>query len=109
MGAIMMFDTQAAVDRLQSAGFSEVQAKGVSATLKEVFSVASEGLATKTDLKELENRLEIKIADLKSEIADLRGDNRAIKAEIGALKWLIGTVLIGVLAIIARLYLHAGV
>jgi hypothetical protein len=36
---------------------------------------------------------------LSLEIAELKGDNKAIRAELGAIKWLVGTVLFGTLAI----------
>ncbi|MDR2638901.1 MAG: CCDC90 family protein [Helicobacteraceae bacterium] len=102
MSVIMAFDTLATVERLQAAGFQESQAKGVSAVLKEALGVASEGLATKQDLKAEIAALDTKLS---LEIAELKGDNKAIRAELGAIKWLVGSVLLGTLAIIVKLFL----
>lgn len=82
------FDTLKLARKLEAAGFPPKQAADTAGALAESLAEVS-GLATKDDLALLESRLEAKI--------------EAIKAEI--LKWLFGTALAQVGAIVALLKL----
>ena len=78
-----LFDTLEAADALARAGLPEQQAKAIAATMRKA---VSEGVATKSD------------------VAELRAEIGAVKAELWAVKWVLGFVLAVVLAMAARLF-----
>lgn len=124
--------TQAA-DRLESAGVTQQQARGVTSALSEAMTV---GTALKADLEDVRSDLKTEIADarsdLKADIADVRSDLKAeiadvrselkaeilevrseLKSEIAAvrsdglvLKWMTGFLLALVVAIFVKLFVH---
>ncbi len=70
---VLAFDTHAFVKKLKEAGFSELQAEAqADALIKALVQFREEmhldELATKRDLRELELRLEAKLAENKAEI-----------------------------------------
>lgn len=84
------FDTLKFVERLTAAGVPEAQAKAEAQALAEALSEsASNILATKHD-----------ITDLKQEMAE-------IKADIRLLKWMLGVVLGGIVALVLRSFFPA--
>ena len=84
------FDTLKFVERLTAAGVPEAQAKAEAQALAEALSEsAANVLATKHD-----------IVDLKQEMAE-------IKADIRLLKWMLGVVLGGIVALIVRAFFPA--
>jgi len=69
----LAFDTHAFVKRLHDAGFTDAQAETLTALHQEIVNATLEQvhqkeLASKQDLKETELRLELKIAETKSEL-----------------------------------------
>ncbi|GHU11406.1 hypothetical protein FACS1894185_4600 [Betaproteobacteria bacterium] len=60
------FDTLQFSKKLQARGFKPEQAEGISETLQEIINVAE--VATTRDIKELEAKIEVKLAETKSEI-----------------------------------------
>jgi uncharacterized pyridoxal phosphate-containing UPF0001 family protein len=55
------FDTYELIKELKQSGFNEEQAEGLSSALKKTHELQLEGLATKQDLDNGLNRLELKI------------------------------------------------
>ena len=60
-----MFDTLSCSRKLQELGFTREQADGFAQLQKEIID---DKLATKQDLRELEVRLDIKLAELKNDL-----------------------------------------
>lgn len=78
-----LFDTLEAAEALTHAGPTEAQAKAIVAAMRKA---VSDNVATKGD------------------VAELRGEIGAVKAELWAVKWVLGFVLAIVLAMAARLF-----
>jgi hypothetical protein len=57
-------DTLEIVKRLREAGFSEPQAEAVTTIFRDVREADFAGLATKTDLRELEQRMTIRVGGM---------------------------------------------
>ena len=72
----LAIDTLEFVKELKAAGFNDAQAEAVTHVVKRAREADLGDLATKGDLRELEARLEIRIAELKAEV----------------LKWVIGSI-----------------
>lgn len=69
----LAFDTHAFVKRLHEVGFTDIQAETLTALHQEIVNATLEQihhkeLASKQDLKETELRLELKIAETKSDL-----------------------------------------
>lgn len=62
--ATMTFDTLKFTKRLEASGVSREQAEAFSEAFKEANDVQIEDLATKTDLKDIEYRMTIKLGGL---------------------------------------------
>lgn len=75
----------AAILKPQSVGFSAEQVTALA------YLVDTQA-ATKSDLEASEHRLELKI--------------EAVKSDVNLLKWMMGFLLAGMLAILLRLYVH---
>lgn len=67
MNLALTFDTHAYVKRFKAVGFTDPQAEEVVSALSEVRDARLEELATKGDLKQGLQELEVKIAEAKSE------------------------------------------
>lgn len=65
MSTAILFDTLAYAKKLKEAGVPERQAEVQAETFAEM---VEERMATKQDVKELELRMDVKLADLKAEI-----------------------------------------
>ena len=93
---MMNFDTLNAVKQLQGFGFEQRQAEGVVEVLKETQSASIENLATKDDLKGVENSLRSEIKDVRNDMkvmdAALNGRIDAVKAELVSFKWILGVL-----------------
>lgn len=81
-----------AILKLQAAGFSVEQVTALA-------DLIDTQAASKSDLLEVEHRLDSKISDVK---ADITG----IKAEQGLLKWMLGFVLAFQVAIFVKMVVH---
>jgi len=92
----LTFDTHAFIKRLMSSGMPEAQAETVSDLVKESQDSTIATLATKADLCQ-------EIVALK---ADIGAETAPLKAELLLLKWMVGTVLVLVLGVFAKLYGH---
>ena len=102
------FDTHAFIKRLKDAGISEIQAEAHTEALTqalEQFRIEARlaDLASKRDLKEVEVRLEARIAETESRLGI-----RIKEIETSLLKWVIGLLLAqtGVLITAFKLFSH---
>ena len=86
MNDAIVFDSHRFVRNLTSSGFTESQAEALA---NEQAQLLNSNLATKTDLKAVESRLEVKIAnvqaDLEVKLANLDAKIASSKSDI--LKW----------------------
>ncbi|PZN80988.1 MAG: DUF1640 domain-containing protein [Candidatus Methylumidiphilus alinenensis] len=99
--ATITFDTLKFVEKLRAAGVPEAQAKAEAEALQGVFAETPETqLATKTDIVRLERRLDgfdAKIDRLETKLS----------GELTLVKWMMGLVLGGVIALIMRAFFPA--
>jgi hypothetical protein len=86
-------DALGLAEDLEKAGFSRDQALGMARALRDH---ASETLASKADLRELELRLETRFAQLEQKIGDV---------QIGLIKWFTGIMIAQAAAIVALIKL----
>ncbi len=77
------FDTLKFTRKLESKGFTKEQAEGVAEAFAEA---ASDELATKADLANLERNIDVKLAELRAEL----------RAEIKLNRWMLGIVIAAV-------------
>ncbi len=96
--ATITFDTLKFVEKLKAAGVPEAQAKAEAEALQGVFAETLETqLATKTDIVRLERRLDgfdAKIDRLETKLS----------GELTLVKWMMGLILGGVIALIMRAF-----
>jgi len=96
--AAITFDTLKFVEKLKAAGISDAQAKAESEALQGVLAeTLGSQLVTQTDLIKLERRLDG--IDAKIDRLDTR-----ISGELTLLKWMMGLVLGGILALVLRAF-----
>ena len=86
------FDTLKYANRLKKAGVPPEQAEEQASALSEAFEVNLKDLATKGDLAELKKDLQLEIAP--------------IKADILLLKWMVGVIVAGVVALVIKAFLR---
>jgi len=104
MSMAAAFDTLRAAKSLQAAGFAQEQAEAVAAAIR-----SGQGeLATRQDVSTLRGEL----AGLRSvqeaqqaELGGLRADYAGLRAEVSAIKWVLGLVAALNIAILVRLLL----
>jgi hypothetical protein len=77
------FDTLKFVKALKTAGFDDVQAEVLSEALKEAQDFRLADLATKSDLRELELKME---------------------GELKLLKWMVGAILAGIVSLVLKAF-----
>lgn len=97
------FDTHKFVRTLREAGFEEKQAEAVSEALKDVQVEAAQTsteLATKLDLKDLELKLELKIAENNTLIEKTKSDLSRLYVSLVVLQT---TLITGILLKVAHL------
>ena len=96
----VIFDTLAFVKKLKQSGFAENQAEALSEAFKEAQKTAIDDLATKADIKELQQTTKIDIKEL-----DLKIENKLakIEGEITLIKWMLGFVLAANLSILVKI------
>ena len=82
------FDSLKLSDKLKTAGFSADQAE----TVVRVIAEAQDELVTKKDLD--------------SALAPLRIDMAVLKTEISQIKWMLGFVIAGIAAVLAKVLSH---
>jgi len=86
--ATITFDTLKFVEKLKSAGIPEEQAKAISEAFRDASGDAD--LATKRDIRELELKIETRFEQ--------------IKGELTLMKWMLGILLGGIIALILKAY-----
>ena len=91
-----MIDALGLAEDLEQAGFPRDQAHGLVRALRER---TAEDLAAKTDLRELELRLEGRLVQIEQKIAD---------AQIAMIKWFTGVMIAQAAAIVALIKLLPG-
>jgi hypothetical protein len=77
-GAAVTFDTLKFANRLKAAGIKPLHAEAEAEALSDVFAANLKELATLDDLKQMESRLDAKLAEMKFDI----------------LRWVIGIALV---------------
>ncbi|GHU45358.1 hypothetical protein AGMMS50289_16420 [Betaproteobacteria bacterium] len=82
------FDTLQLVKDLEASGIKTQQAEAINKALKNVMTTAE--VATKHDLKELESKVDIRMAEL--------------NAEMKMIKWMSGATMAGVISIIMKTF-----
>jgi hypothetical protein len=86
--ATITFNTLRVADKLKSAGFTAEQAEAVVRVIAE----AQEDLVT--------------IKDLDAALSPLKTDLAVLKTEVSQIKWMLGFVIGGIIAILAKLLSH---
>ena len=86
--ATITFDSLRVADRLKSAGFTAEQAEAVVRVIAE----AQEDLVT--------------VKDLDAALSPLKIDLAVLKTEVSQIKWMLGLVIGGIIAILAKLLSH---
>ena len=89
--ATITFDTHKFIRRLQASGMPEEQAEAITDAFKDA---QSEAVATRRDLKELEIKLEAKLDRLDAKFT----------GEFTLIKWMMGLLLGGVVALILKAF-----
>ncbi|MDR0746979.1 MAG: CCDC90 family protein [Helicobacteraceae bacterium] len=100
--SILKFDTLSVVRELEGYGFEPRQAEGVVEVLKKTTEAGSEDLATKgdvalvrSDLKEVETRLDAKIDKVEAALdAKIDKVEAVLSAKLDILKWIGGVIAI---------------
>ena len=93
------FDTLRFTKKLRQAGFTEAQAEAFAEAQKETLGeIAGAQIATKDDIFELKN-------EIKDAKTSLESKNMVIESEIRLMKWMLGTTLGCVIAILVRLFI----
>jgi len=92
--AMAASDTLKFVERLTAAGISAAHAKAEAEALRDVLEVNLKDLTTKQDLRELKLEMDHKI---ERELAPVRAD-------LVLVKWMLGLVLGGILALIIKTF-----
>ncbi|MGH8624462.1 MAG: DUF1640 domain-containing protein [Gammaproteobacteria bacterium] len=87
--ATVTFDTLKFVEKLKAAGVPDAQAKAMSEAFRDAQGELE--IATKRDLKELELKIETRLEGLRGELT--------------LIKWMLGLLLGGVLALILKTFL----
>jgi hypothetical protein len=118
------FDTLKFANRLKTAGVPSAQAEAEAEALADVFEVGAQELATKTDIRQLEERTDAKFDLLRKDLAALEVglrsdldrrfagvDNRfasvdtrfaKMEGEMSLLKWMLGVVIAGILSLVLK-------
>ena len=86
--ATITFDSLRVADKLKSAGFTAEQAEAVVRVIAE----AQEDLVT--------------VRDLDAALSPLKTDLAVLKTEVSQIKWMLGFVIGGIIAILAKLLSH---
>ncbi len=92
--AIAAFNPLALARRLKDVGMDEPQAEAVADGLHEA---VTENVATKADIAAVK-------ADVAAVKADVETVEKTLRAEMGAVKWMVGLTLALALAVLARLF-----
>ena len=99
--ATIAFDTLKYTDKLKAAGISDSQARAEAEALQAAFSDALDSqLATKTDIMRIERRMDGLDAKIDKLDAKLTG-------ELTLVKWMMGLILGGVVALFLRAFFPA--
>jgi hypothetical protein len=89
--ATITFDTHKFIRKLESAGFTTDQAEAVADAFRDASGEAD--LATKRDIRELELKIENRFEQ--------------IKGELTLIKWMLGILLGGVIALVSKAFFSA--
>ncbi len=125
--AVTTFDTLKFANALKAAGVPDKQAEAEATVLSEFMQINIKELATKQDLEQLGKDLRQEIAqqgkDLRSEIAQsqfklsqdilsldakFEKNNAQIRGEQVLVRWMLGFVLAGIVALLIRLFVMKG-
>ena len=96
----LAFDTHKAVKALKEAGFGDIQAEAVVATVGDAISG---DVATKGDIAVLKTDIAEFKADIKAAIAALKADIAEFKAEIYRHLWLMAVGIVGLTVTLVKL------
>ena len=110
MTMTIQFDTLRYVEKLKSAGMPEAHAKASAEALSTALEQSiSTTLATKDDIHDVKNDIRAVKEDIrgvKTDMnvmkAELRTEIGQIRAEQKVMQWMLGTIVVGVVSLIAR-------
>ena len=80
------FDTHQAVKAITGSGLDDTQAEAIVTTINKAMN---QGLATKSDMKEVKSD----IVALKADVVTLKVDMKSQNADLLVLKWMVGLVI----------------
>ena len=103
----LAFDTHKAVKALKEAGFGDIQAEAVVATVGDAISgdVATKGdiAVLKTDIAGFKADIKADVADIKADVAGFKTDIAEFKAEIYRHLWLMAAGIVGLTVTLVKL------
>jgi hypothetical protein len=89
------FDTHKLITTLEAAGMPVQQAEAVSAAIRE--SATGADAVTRKDLQ----------IELQKEVSPVKLELAAVRADIVLLKWMLGVVVAGTIALVMKAFLHS--
>ena len=114
--ATATFDTHKFIKNLQAKGISEEQSEAIVETVVGIQQAANENFAPKAEVNLFKSELkhdmnlidkglrhEIKTVEQKLD-AKINSVEQSLRAEINLLKWMVGTVIVGVLTLLAKAF-----
>ena len=107
--ATVTFDTLKFVETLKAAGIPEAQAKALAEAQREAFAeTLNTTLATKSDIFGLKQDISDVRSGLKQDISDVRSELKQdisdVRSELKVVKWMLGILLGGVIALILKAF-----
>ena len=100
-GMETVFDTLAYTRRLTQAGVEDKHAEALTDALRAAFS---EGVATRADIARLESRMDAQDAKLDTQDAKLDALDAKLDANMRAVQWVLGLVVVLLVTVTARLF-----
>ena len=101
---VLTFDTHAAANEFESAGFSKAQIEALVNNARRTTTLPDiSALATKADLAELKVAVKADIADLKGEMSSIRAEISSAKLQAITIILTAGTVIGGMLVAFSKL------
>jgi len=97
--ASIIFDTHKFIRKLQESGFEERQAEGIIEAFKDASGEAE--LATKRDIERLEGQFKRDVDRLEAKMDRI---DTKLSGDLTLVKWMMGLVLGGVMALIMRAF-----
>ena len=112
---MMNFDTREIFNELKNSGLQDKTADAIVTAINKSRVADLDNLSTKQDIANTELKIELKIADAKSElkkeindvkldVSEMRGDIKEINATLGTAKWFFAGIIIPLLLVALKLF-----